>query len=145
MASQGPYSPPSRGAKPMEIVSSKGASSCAEHVFDTLLCDSVAEVFSAVLGKIAGQALLDAVKRYTSLELQELAEKPTLVDEALRAHMGRAAKVLERKILRAVSGKASAGVPPTENDQFDFADEIEKVREQFLRRKKAANRPHPLE
>jgi len=127
------------------IATSKGASSSAEQVFDMLLCDSVNEVFNAVLGKIAGQALLDAVKRHTSLELEDFPEKPNLVDQALTAHMGKAAKVLERKILRTVTGKTSAGTAPIENDHFDFAVEINRIREQFLKRKQAANHPRTLE
>lgn len=129
----------------MEIVSSKGASSGAEQAFDMLLCDCVTEVFNSVLGRIAGQALLDAVKRHTSLELKDFPGKPNLIDQALTAHLGKAAKVLERKILRTVTRKISAGTAPAENDQFDFATEISRAKEQFLKRKQAANHPRTLE
>jgi hypothetical protein len=137
------YSPQVRGVKPVEIASSRAASSGAERVFDMLLCDSLTEVFNTVLGRIAGQALLDAVKRHTSLELEDFPAKPNLLDEALTALTGKAAKVLERKILKTVTGKISGGTEPVENE-FDFAAEISKAKQQFLKRKQAANHPRTL-
>jgi len=110
-----------------------------------LLCESITGVFNAVLGKIAGEALLDAVRNYTSLEVKDFAGNPGLVHEALTAHMGKAAKVLERRILRVINGKTLTGSPPVENCEFDFPVEISKAKEQFLRRKQAANHPRTLD
>ena len=128
----------------METATSKRASSTAEQVFDALLRDSLTEVFTGVLGKTAGQALLDVVQRHTSLETNDLPGRPDLVDQALMKHLGSGAKVLERKILRTLA-KKTAGVAPGETDQFDFASQVEKAKIQFLKRKQAGNRPNTLE
>lgn len=129
----------------MGVTASKRPSSRAEQVFDMLLCDSVTEVFNKVLGQIAGQALLDAVRRHASLEVEDFPRKPDVLDRALVATMGSSAQVLERKILKTLTGKAAAGTPPSENLRFDFASEIEKVKEQFLKGKQAAVQPHTVD
>lgn len=128
----------------METTTSKRAPSTAEQAFDVLLRDSLTEVFTGVLGKTAGQALLDVVKSHTSLETKDLPGRPDLVDQALMKHLGLCAKVLERKILRTLAWK-TAGVAPGETDRFDFASEVEKARIKFLKRKQAGNRPNTLE
>jgi hypothetical protein len=133
------------GVPQVEIARSKGASSSAEQLFDTLLRDSVTQTFSGVLGKIAGQALLDAVKAQTSLETDGLPRRPDLLDQALRAHLGSAARVLERKILRALAAKTANGIARSETEPFDFASEIENIRKQFLKRKQAGNQLQILE
>lgn len=129
----------------MEMTTSKPTSSSAEQVFGILMSESVIEVFNGVLGKIAGQALLDAVRRDTSLDIKDFLEEPDLLDHALMAHLGRAGKVLERKILKTLASKTRAGTPPVETDHFNFALEVEKVRNQFLKRKQAASHPQTLE
>jgi hypothetical protein len=133
------------GVLQVEIARSKGASSSTEQLFDTLLRDSVTQTFSGVLGKIAGQALLDAVKAQTSLETDGLPQRPDLLDQALRAHLGSAARVLERKILRALTAKTASGIARSETEPFDFASEIENIRKQFLKRKQAGKQPQILE
>ncbi len=139
------HSQPKRGITPVELVAARGASSSAEQTFDTLVCDAVTEVFTVVLGNIAGQALIEAVKRHTSLEIKDLPRRPDLLDQALKAHMGSPAIVLERKILRTLAGKATPGTTPSGSDPLDLASEIEKIRQEFLRRKQAGNLPHTLE
>jgi len=129
----------------VETTASKGAYSIAENVFDTLLRDSVVETFNGTLGKIAGQALVDAVKRHTSSDMEHVLEKPELIDQALIAHLGIAAQVLERRILKTLVGKTGAGTAPQGTDRFSFASEVEKNREQFLKRKAAGGQPHTLE
>jgi len=133
------------GVPQVEISRSKGASSSTEQLFDTLLRDSVTQTFSGVLGKVAGQALLDAVKAQTSLETDDFPQRPDLLDQALRAHLGAAARVLERKILRTLTAKTASGIARNETEPFDFASEIENVRKQFLKRKQAGNQPQILE
>jgi len=137
--------PQSRGVRQVEVNKSRGASSSAEQLFDGLLRDSVSQVFTGTLGPIAGQALLDALSKHTSLELKDIPEKPQLLDEALRSHLGSVAGVLERKILRTLTKNAAAGVAPSETERFDFALEVEDIKRQFLRRKEAGNQPQILE
>jgi len=139
------HSPQDRGVPRVEISASKGVSSSAEQLFDTLLHDSVTEVFNGVLGMIAGPALIDAVKRDTSLEMRDLSRKPDLLDQALVAHLGSAAKVLERKILKTLATKTVTGFAPREASRLDFSLEVENVRKQFLKRKQAANQAQILE
>ncbi len=139
------HSLPNRRISPVKTTTSRGVTSGAEQVFDTLLRDSVMEVFNGVLGRVAGQALLDAVKRDTSLEMMDLSRKPDLLDQRLVAHLGLAAKVLERRILNTLTSKTVAGVARHQADTFDFATEVEKVRKQFLERKQAAKQPQILE
>lgn len=129
----------------MEVARSKGVSSSAEQVFDGLLCDSVTQVFNGALGPIAGAALLDALKRYASLELKDIPAKPELLHEALQYHLGPVARVLERKILATLTKKAAVGTAPCETERFVFAQEVANVRRQFLRRKQACNQPKILE
>jgi len=129
----------------VEMTASKGACSGSEYAFDTLLHDSVIEVFNGTLGKIAGQALVDALKRHTSMEIKNLLEKPDLLDQALVAHLGLVTGVLERKILKRLAEKSAVGVLPQETNRFIFASEVEKIRDQFLKRKQAADQPQPLE
>lgn len=129
----------------MEMTASKGAYSSTEYVFDTLLHDSVIEVFNGTLGKIAGQALVDALKRHTSMEIKNLLEKPDLLDQALVAHLGLVTGVLERKILKTLAEKSAVGALSQHTNRFTFASEVEKIREQFLKRKQAADQPRPLE
>jgi len=129
----------------VEISMSRGASSSTEQLFDMLLHDSVTEVFNGVLGAIAGRALLDAMKRHTSLEIEDLSRKPGLLDQALATHLGSAAKVLERRILKTLAAKTVTGFAPREASRLDFAFEVDNVRKQFLKRKQAANQPQILE
>lgn len=129
----------------MEITKSKGVTSTAEQVFGGLLQDSVTEVFNGTLGPIAGQALLDAVKRYSSLELKDVLARPQLLDEALKRHLGSVARVLERSILRTLARKAAVGIVPFEGEHFDFAREVETVSGQFLKRKQTRTQTHLLE
>jgi hypothetical protein len=143
---------PSRARRPLdagvpqvEITRAKGASSSIEQLFDTLLRDSLTQTFGEILGRIAGQALLDAVKAQTSLETEGLPRRPDLLDKALRAHLGSASKVLERRILRTLTAKTATGIAPNETEPTDFASEIEKIRKQFLKRKQAGNQPQILE
>jgi hypothetical protein len=143
---------PSRARPPLDIrvpqvetTRSKGASSSTEQLFDTLLRDSLTQTFSEVLGRIAGQALLDAVKAQTSLKTEGLPRRPDLLDKALTAHLGSAARVLERRILRTLAAKTATGIVPNETVPSDFASEIEKIRKQFLKRKQAGNQPQILE
>jgi hypothetical protein len=137
--------PKDRGVPQVEITKSKGVSSSAEELFDRLLTESVSQVFGGTLGPIAGQALLDALKKHTSLELKDIPAKPELLDEALKSHLGSVAGVLERKILRTLTKNAAAGVAPSETERFDFALEVKNIKRQFLRRKQAGNQPQILE
>jgi len=129
----------------MEVTASKPTSSNAEQVFRMLMSESVIEVFNGVLGKIGGQALLDAVRRDASLEKGDVLENPEQLDRSLIAHLGRAGKILERKILKTLASRTAAGTLSVETDYFDFALEVEKVRRQFLKRKQAASHPQTLE
>jgi hypothetical protein len=126
-------------------IRSKGASSSNEQLFDTLLRDSLIQTFGEVLGRIAGQALLDAVKAQTSLDIEGLTRRPDLLDKALKAHLGSAAGVLERRMLRALTAKTATGIALNENGPYDFASVIEKIRKQFLKRKQTGNLPQILE
>ncbi|HXZ97974.1 MAG TPA: hypothetical protein VED24_01255 [Candidatus Acidoferrum sp.] len=114
-------------------------------MFDTLLRDSVTQTFGEVLGRIAGQALLDAVKAQTCLEIEGLSRRPDLLDKALEAHLGSAARVLERRMLRILTTKTATGITLSENERSDFASVVEKIRKQFLKRKQAGNQPQILE
>jgi len=129
----------------VETTASKEAYSIAENVFDTLLHDSVVDTFNETLGKIAGQALVDAVKRHTSSDMEHLLGKPELIDQALIAHLGIAAQVLERRVLKTLVSKTGAGTARRGTDRFSFASEVEKIKEQFLQRKQAGGQPHTLE
>jgi isopentenyldiphosphate isomerase len=124
---------------------SKGVSSSTEQLFDTLLRDSLTQTFGEVLGRIAGQALLDAMKAQTSLGIEALSRRPDLLDKALTAHLGSAARVLERRILRTLTAKTATGIALNENEVSDFGFVIEKIRKQFLKRKQAGNQPQILE
>ena len=124
---------------------SKGACASAEYVFDTLLHDSVIEVFNGILGKIAGQALLEAVKRHSPSQTEDPLERPVLLHQVLISHLGSVAQVLERKILKTLAGKAAPGIAPRATDHVDFVSEVEKIRKQFLRRKKACDQPQTME
>jgi hypothetical protein len=55
------------------------------------------------------------------------------------------AQVLERKILKTLAGKTAAGVAPQETGRVDFVSEVEKIKKQFLRRKKACDQPQIME
>jgi hypothetical protein len=143
---------PSKAPRPLDVrvpqvetARSKGASSCTEKLFDTLLRDSLTQTFREILGTIAGQALLDAVKAYTSLETEGLPRRPDLLDKALRAHLGSAARVLERRIVWTLKAKTATGIAANETEHSDFASEIEKIRKEFLKRKQAGNQPQILE
>jgi hypothetical protein len=129
----------------VEITRSKGASSSTEQLFLELLGDSVTQTFSEVLGSIAGQALLDAVETHTSLKAEYLPQRPDVLDQALRAYLGSAAGVLERRLLRTLTGKTLTGIAPGEGKPFDFTSEVEKIKKQFLKRKRARNQPQILE
>jgi hypothetical protein len=117
----------------------------AEYVFEGLLHDSVIEVFNGILGKIAGQALLEAVMRHSPSPTEDPLEKPVLLHQVLISHLGSVAQVLERKILKTLAGKTAAGVAPQETDRVDFVSEVEKIREQYLRRKQACDQPQTME
>jgi hypothetical protein len=134
-----------RGVPAVGITTAKGTCSSANLLFDTLLRDSAVEALTGVLGRIAGQALLDAMERNTSCKIDDLLTRPILLDKALVTHLGLAAKVLERKVLRVLTKKAVAGIAPGEKDWFDFAQEVEKVRKDFLKRKEGNNQPQLLE
>jgi hypothetical protein len=123
----------------------RGAHSSVDHAFQALLHDSVTEVFNGTLGKIAGQALLEAIKRYTASETEESLEQPELLNQALTAHLGVVAKVLERRILATLGKKTAAAPVLRENEHIDFALEVEKIRKQFLARKQAADQPYAME
>ena len=139
------HSPTRRGTSPAEVTASKPTSTSVEQAFGMVMSESVVEVFSGVLGKIGGQALLDAVRKDTSVEIKDFLEDADLLDHALMAHMGWAGKVLERKILKRLARKTAAGTPAVETDYVNFASEVEKVRKQFLKRKQAASHQQTLE
>jgi hypothetical protein len=117
----------------------------AEYVFEGLLHDSVIEVFNGILGKIAGQALVEAVERHSPSHTEDPLGRPVLLHQALISHLGSVAQVLERKILKTLAGKAAAGVAPQETDCVDFVSGVEQIRKQFLRRKKACDQPQTME
>jgi hypothetical protein len=123
----------------------KGAHSNAEHVFEGLFHDSAIEVFNATLGKIAGQALLEAVKKHAPLQTDDPLKRPDLLDQMLIAHLGSVAQVLERRILKTLASKTATAAALRENGHIDFGSEVKKIREQFLKRKQAGDRPHPSE
>jgi len=127
------------------VTTTKGVHSGAEHVFDGLFRDSVIEVFNGTLGKIAGQALLEAVKKHAPLQTDDPLERPDLLDQMLIAHLGLVAQVLERMILRTLGSKTATLAAPREDARIDFPSEVEKIRKQFLKRKKAGDQPHSLE
>ena len=124
---------------------SKGAYAGAECVFETLLHDSVIEVFNGTLGKIAGQALLDAVRRHNPSQTEDPVGNPVLLQQLLVSHLGSVAQVLERKILKTLTGKAAVVSTPQGADRVDFAMEVEKIRKEFLRRKQSCDRPQAME
>jgi len=124
---------------------SRGAYASAEYAFEGLLHDSVIEVFNGTLGKIAGKALLEAVKRHSLSQTEDPLGKPALLHQVLFSHLGSVARVLERKILKTLAGKAAAGIAPRETDRFDFASEVEKIKKQFLKRKQACDQPQTME
>ena len=139
-----PY--PTWGGKASTVAAaSKGAYASAEYVFDNLLHDSVTEVFNGVLGKTAGQALVEAVKRHSPSQTEDPLEKPVLLHQVLVSHLGAVARVLERKILKTLAGKTASGIAPRETDRVDFVSEVEKIRKQFLRRKQSCDRPQAME
>jgi len=139
-----PY-PTRSGEASAVAAASKGAYASAEYVFDTLLHDSVTEVFNGTLGKIAGQALLEAVRRHSPSQTEDPVGRPVLLQQVLVSHLGSVAQVLERKILRTLAGKAAVGIAPRETDRVDFVTEVEKIRKQFLRRKQSCDRPQAME
>jgi hypothetical protein len=124
---------------------SRGAFASAEYAFEGLLHDSVIDVFNGTLGKIAGQALLEAVKRHSLSQTEDPLGKPALLHQVLTSHLGSVARVLERKILKTLAGKAAAGVAPRETDRFDFVSEVEKIKKQFLKRKQSCDQPQTME
>jgi hypothetical protein len=124
---------------------SRGAYASAEYAFEGLLHDSVTEVFNGILGKIAGQALVEAVKRHNSSPTEDPLGKPALLHQVLISHLGSVAHVLERKILKTLAGKAAAGLAPRETDRLDFVSEVEKIRKQFLKRKQACDQPQNMD
>jgi hypothetical protein len=126
-------------------IASRGVYASAEYVFEGLLHDSVIEVFNGILGKIAGQALLEAVMRHSPSPTEDPLERPVLLHQVLISHLGSVAQVLERKILKTLAGKTAAGVAPQETDRVDFVSEVEKIREQYLRRKQACDQPQTME
>jgi len=137
---------PTRGGKTSTVAAaSKGAYASAEYVFDGLLHDSVTEVFNGVLGKTAGQALVEAVKKHSLSQTEDPLERPVLLHQVLVSHLGRVAQVLERKILKTLAGKTASGIAPRETDRVDFVSEVEKIRKQFLRRKQSCDRPQAIE
>jgi len=139
-----PYPAPAGGASAV-TTAPRGAYASAEYVFEGLLHDSVIEVFNGILGKIAGQALLEAVKRHNPSQTEDPLGRPVLLHQVLSSHLGSVAQVLERKILKTLAGKTAAGVAPQETDRVDFVSEVEKIRKQFLRRKKACDQPQTME
>lgn len=126
-------------------VATKGTHPSAEPVFDALLRDSVTEVFNGTLGKIAGQALLEAVKKHAPLQTDDPLIRPDLLDQILIAHLGLVAQVLERKILKTLASKTATVTSSGADARIDFASEVEKIRKQFLRRKLAGDRSQTLE
>ena len=139
-----PLAAPRREASTLSAAS-RGAYASAEYAFEGLLHDSAIEVFNGVLGKIAGQALIEAVRKYSASQTEDPLGKPVVLHEVLISHLGLVAQVLERKILKTLAGKASAGVAPRETARIDFVSEVEKIRKQFLRRKKACDQPQTME
>ena len=123
----------------------RGVQAGAEYAFEGLLHDSVIEVSNGILGKIAGQALLEAVKKHSPSPTEDPLGRPVLLHQLLNSHLGSVAQVLERKILKTLAGKTSAGVAPRETNRVDFVSEVEKIREQFLRRKQACDQPQTME
>ena len=107
--------------------------------------DSVTEVFSGTLGKIAGEALLEAIKKRAPSEGEDPLERPELLDQALVALLGLVTQVLERRILRTLGNKTAVPGTLRENGRIDFPSEVEKIRKQFIRRKQAADRPQAVE
>jgi hypothetical protein len=140
-----PNSTTSAGEVSAIATAGKRAYSCAEYAFETLLRDSVVEVFNGTLGKIAGQALHDAIKRRAPPNGKDPLERPDFLHQMLIAHLGLVAHVLERKILRTLSNKTATAAPPSENTRVDFPSEVEKIRKQYLKRKKAGDQPQALE
>jgi hypothetical protein len=140
-----PTSATSTGGISTMATATKGAYSSAEYAFEALLRDSVIEVFNGTLGKIAGQALLEAIKKHAPSEAKDPLERPDILDQLLIAHLGLVAQVLERKILRTLGSKTATLAAPREDARIDFPSEVEKIRKQFLRRKKAGDQPQPLE
>ena len=132
-----------------EITATKSTTSETTHsstewVFNSLLSDSVIEVFNGTLGKIAGQALLNVVKAQSPDNADPL-RRPDLLDQVLVSHLGLVARVIERKILKTLAGKTASGAVPEATDHFDFAAEVDKVRKQFLERKQMGGQPQTLE
>jgi hypothetical protein len=140
-----PNSTASTGGISTAATASKGAFSGAECAFEVLLRDSAIEVFNGALGKIAGQALLDAIRKHAPLGARDPLERPDILDQMLIAHLGLVAQVLERKILRTLCSRTATAAAPNQNARIDFPSEVEQIREQFLRRKKAGNHPQTLE
>jgi hypothetical protein len=134
-----------RGEMSTVATASRGAHASAEYAFEGLLHDSVIEVFNGILGKIAGQALIEAVRKQSSAQTEDPLDKPDLLHQVLVSHLGSVARVLERKILKTLAGKAAVGVAPRETDRFDFVSEVEKIKKQFLRRKQACDQPQTME
>ena len=123
----------------------RGAFSGAEYAFQALLHDSITEVFNGTLGKIAGGALLEAIKKHAPSEGEDPLERPELLDQILIAHLGLVAQVLERRILRTLGTKTATAASLREDERIDFPLEVEKIRNQFLKRKQAADRPQAVE
>ena len=140
-----PHSSASKGEISVMTTATRGAYSSGEYAFQTLLHDSVTEVFSGTLGKIAGEALLEAIKKHAPSEGEDPLEKPELLDQMLIAHLGLVAQVLERRILRTLGTKTATAASLRENERIDFPLEVEKIRKQFLKRKQAADRPQAVE
>ncbi len=140
-----PHSSASKGEISVMTTATRGAYSSAEYAFQALLHDSVTEVFSGTLGKIAGEALLEAIKKHAPSEGEDPLEKPELLDQMLIAHLGLVAQVLERRILRTLGTKTATAASLRENERIDFPLEVEKIRKQFLKRKQAADRPQAVE
>ena len=135
----------SKGEISVMTTATRGAYSSAEYAFQALLHDSVTDVFNGTLGKIAGGALLEAIKKNAPSEGEDPLERPELLDQILIAHLGLVAQVLERRILKTLGSKAAAAASLRENERIDFPLEVEKIRKHFLKRKQAADQPQAVE
>ena len=100
--------------------------------FDELLLDSIEETLQLLFGKGA-TFIIENIEKNSGVGSRELSKRPALLSNGLERIMGRAARNIERLIVKDITSKLGVDVPHSETESF--ADVVATVKARALQGK----------
>ena len=103
------------------------------HLFKEMYHQAIVESFE-ILGKQVSEVVMNYLEEKHAIQLENTVDNPMILDQVLEDAINGGRRIVERKIIKTLNKKLKIRNNIIESNQFDFADNIIKLRELYLKR-----------